>query len=113
MILPLGFNQFGQSTKALLGQIRALAAIRDLMRRRIELDAQYIAGLEALAEEYMNLESNEVMDGLLKPVLTQFKEGGVSYSYQKTSYLGRIDQTPSPLRNPMSNIGKSRHQNTC
>ncbi|KAG8850175.1 hypothetical protein FRB91_009324, partial [Serendipita sp. 411] len=74
MILPLGFNQFGQSTKALLGQIRALAAIRDVMRRRIDLDAQYIAGLEALAEEYMNLESNEVMDGLLKPVLTQLKE---------------------------------------
>ncbi|KAG8840163.1 hypothetical protein FRC20_005750 [Serendipita sp. 405] len=74
MILPLGFNQFGQSTKALLGQIRALAVIRDVMRRRIDLDAQYIAGLEALAEEYINLESNEVIDGLLKPVLTQLKE---------------------------------------
>ncbi|KAG8771649.1 hypothetical protein FRC15_003292 [Serendipita sp. 397] len=74
MILPLGFNQFGQSTKALLGQIRALAVIRDVMRRRIELDAQYIAGLEALAAEYIDLESNEVIDGLLKPVLTQLKE---------------------------------------
>ncbi|KAG8839790.1 hypothetical protein FRC18_003802 [Serendipita sp. 400] len=74
MILPLGFDKIGLSTKALLDQIRALAMIRDVMRRRIELDAQYIAGLEALAEEYINLESNEVMDGLLKPVLTQLKE---------------------------------------
>ncbi|KAG8839791.1 hypothetical protein FRC18_003803 [Serendipita sp. 400] len=74
MILPLGFDRFGQSAKTLLGQVQALGVIRDVMRRRIELDAQYIAGLEALAEEYINLEPNEVIDGLLKPVLTQIKE---------------------------------------
>ncbi|KAG8830215.1 hypothetical protein FRC17_005173 [Serendipita sp. 399] len=72
MILPLDFDQFGQSAEVLQGQYKALQRIEEIMRRRIALDAQYIEGLKTLTTEY-NEESNGVIDGLLIPILTQLK----------------------------------------
>ncbi|KAG8782729.1 hypothetical protein FRC16_002554, partial [Serendipita sp. 398] len=74
MVLPLGVDRFGESAEILLQQTRALQMMSDLMRRRIELDTQYIAGLQVLAEEYKNVASNDVLDGLPTLVLTQLEE---------------------------------------
>ncbi|KAG8814618.1 hypothetical protein FRC17_001042 [Serendipita sp. 399] len=74
MILPLGFNEFGQSAEILLGQCKALQTIQEVMRRRMELDTQYIEGLNTIVGAYNEAESNEVVDGLLTPLITQLKQ---------------------------------------
>ncbi|KAG8831434.1 hypothetical protein FRC17_003139 [Serendipita sp. 399] len=68
MILPLGFDTFGQSVEVVVGQCEALREIERIMRRSI-------IGLEAIVDaECYKGGSNEIVDGLLTPILTQLKQ---------------------------------------